>query len=444
MTTVLIHPLGRPVQGKARIPRSKPHMQRAIVLSLLTNAPSIIVHPDWSSESQGLYEAARQFGLVITDHDATRLVVTGAGRSLSRPETPVRTYGSAFGFRTTSAVACLVPGETIIEGDIAMRARPVIRYLNFISDLGARIEDISDTGHLRVRVHGSRRFGGSTVIDTRRSSQALTAALLIGPLADSPVRIQCEGDGLVGEGYVDLTLSMMREQGAMVVRAGDSFVVTPSAYHPRLHLIPSDFTALSYLAGTVAVAGDGQLTVVGYRPSELSSEKECMAVLRLLGIQVSYDPVARELHVQRTEPEAASLDIDGRNIPTVVPALAAIAPFVDADVTVRNAAHVNNHKCPRVSVMIEELNRMGCRISAIYRGDGAVDGFSATGRQRPPGGVRLSSHGDHRIFMSLAMAALGGRSATPVDGAQHLKTSFPGYLDAMTQIGVRWDEVGEL
>lgn len=439
MSTVLIHPLGRPLRGEARIPRSKPHTQRAILLSLLTNAPSSIVHPDWSSESQGLFGAAHRFGLDVTDDDAMRLMVTGAGRSLSQPAVPVRTAGSAFNFRTTAALACLVSGETIIEGNSSMRARPVIRYLNFVDDLGARMEDISDSEHLRVRIHGTRQLGGATFVDTRQSSQVLTAALLIAPLAGFPVRIHCDDGGLVGEGYVDLTLDMMREQGAVVAREANSFVIAPSVYQSRLHLIPSDFTALSYLAGAVAVASEGHVTIVDYRPSSLSSEKESMAALRLLGIDVCYDPVARQLHIRRTAPEADSVEIDGRNIPTIVPALAAIAPFVEAKVTVRNAAHVNNHKCRRVSVMIEELNRMGCQIAAVYRGDGMVDGFSATGRQHPPGGVPLDSHGDHRIFMSLAAAALGARSATHVDGAQHLRASFPDYLDVMAHIGVRWD-----
>jgi 3-phosphoshikimate 1-carboxyvinyltransferase len=439
MKSVLIHPLDRPLQGEARVPRSKPHTQRAILLSLLANAPSIIVHPDWSSESQGLYEAAQRFGLEIAHHDPARLAITGVGRSLSRPEVPVWTAGSAFNFRTAVALACLVPGETVVEGDSSLRARPVIRHLNFVSDLGARIEDIGDAGYLRARVHGSRRLGGATRIDTRHSSQALTAALLIAPLADSSVRIDCDDDGLVGEGYVDLTLDMMRDQGAVVDRAANSFVTAPSVYQSRLHLIPSDFTALSYLAGAVAVAGDARVTVADYRPSSLSSEKEFIAVLGRLGVDVCYDSVARELHIQRTSPEARWIEIDGRNIPTTIPALAAIAPFVEAKVTVRNVAHVNNHKCPRVSVMIAELNRMGCRMAAVYRGDGAVDGFSAAGRQRPAGGVALDSHGDHRIFMGLATAAIGARSATRVDGAQHLRASFPGYLDVMTQIGARWD-----
>lgn len=438
MSTTLFHPLDRPAQGDAEVPRSKPHMQRAILLSLLANAPSIIARPAWSSESRDLCEAARQFGLDVAGAgDAEQLVLTGTGRSLRQPGEPVWTAGSAFNFRTIVALACLVPGETVIEGNRSMLARPVVRYLNFVADLGARLEDISDPERVRVRVRGSRRLGGETVIDTTHSSQALTAALLIAPLAGEPVRIRCDERGQVGEGYVDLTLDLMRRQGAIVTRDGGSFVIAPGPYQSRLHLIPSDFTAMSYLAAIVAVAQEAEISVADYQPSSLSSEQEFLAVLRRLGIDTSHDPVTRTLLIRRTAPEAASIEIDGCNIPTVVPALAAIAPFVEAAVTVRNVAHVNNHKCARVSVMVQELSRMGCRITAVRRADGAVDGFSAAGPQRPSGGVVVDSHGDHRIFMSLAVAALGARSATCVSGTQHLGASFPGFLDVLSQLGAR-------
>jgi 3-phosphoshikimate 1-carboxyvinyltransferase len=427
------------VTGTASVPRSKPHMQRALLLSLLTNAPSIIAHPAWSSESRDLYETVRLFGIDVAHRDPTKLVVTGVGRSLVRSDVPIMTAGSAFNFRTAAALACLVPGATVIEGNASMRARPVMRYLNFIEDLGARVEDISDAEHLRIRVQGGSRLGGVTTIDTRHSSQALTAALLVAPLADGPVRIECDDGVQVGEGYVDLTLAMMREQGADVVQTDSSFVITPTVYQSRLHLIASDFTALSYLAGVVAVAGNGQLTVADYLPSSLSSEKQFMTVLRMLGVETSYDPIERSLQLRRTGPQSGSIEIDGSNIPTVVPTLAAIAPFVDAKVTVRNVAHVNNHKCPRVEVMLRELSRMGCQLTPIHRADGLLDGFSTTGRQRPDGGVTLASHGDHRVFMSLAIAALGARSATVVDGADQVKAGFPDFMDVMAGVGVRWE-----
>lgn len=437
MNTVEIHPQWHQLQGVAHLPYSKPHMQRAILLSLLTNGPSAIVHAAWSSETRRLLEAAQQFGLTIKQCERDRLVATGVGRSFSQPESAITVAGSAFNFRTAAALACLAPQETVIEGNAAMRRRPVVKYLNFVHDLGARVVDVSTDEKLRVRVSGGRRLGGRTVVDTRHSSQVLTAVLLIAPLADRPVTVECAGDDLVGEGYVDLTISMMKDQGASVTRRNSSYVIAPSAYQSRVHHLASDFTALSYLAGALAVAPSGEITIADYYPSALSSETQFLTELRRLGIPSKYDPAARSLHLQRAEPEAREVDIDGGNIPTVVPTIAAIAPFVNSAVTVRNVAHVNNHKCRRIEVMIRELLRMGCRIDPLYRNDGVLDGFSTTGRQRPAGGIELNSYGDHRIFMSLATAALGGQAPTVINGVEHLHASFPDYLQVLACLGVR-------
>lgn len=436
MRLVEIHPARRGIGGTGRLPYSKPHMQRAILLSLLTNAPSIIVNPAWSSEAEKLFTAARQFGLDVLHDEAGKLIVSGVGRSLRAGRAPVPVAGSAFNFRTLAALACLSSHETVIEGDTSMFARPVREHMGFIGDLGGRFEDVSDSRRLRVRIHGSRRLGGRTTVDTRHSSQVLTAVLLVAPLARRAIRVDCTDDP-VGQGYVDLTLQMMREQGAVVEQDGRSFTISPSAYQSRIHRVASDFTALSYLAGAVATADHGEIAVAGYQRSSLSSEAEFFEVLEALGVRAEHDRVSGELRLRRTSPGTASIEIDGGNIPTVVPTLAAIAPFVEAKVTLRNAAQVNNHKCPRISVMIGELRRMGCAIEPTYGADGEVDGFATAGRQAPAGGVTVDSHGDHRIFLSLATAALGARRPTSIEGVQHLHASFPDYLEVMEGLGVR-------
>lgn len=446
MSAVTFDPADSELSGDVRLPTSKPHMQRAILLSLLANAPSTIVRPAWSSEATSLIAAARALGCTVLDDRQDRLVLVGAGPSLNpgRLERPISVQGSAFNFRTLVAVACRRAGTTTIEANGSMLARPILEHLRFVEDLGGRIDDISDVGHLRVGVTGSGDFGGDTTVDSRHSSQVLTAALLIAPTADRPVRIRTAETDAVGTGYVDLTMAMMRDHGVRIDRAGSMLTVWPGPYQSRMYHVPSDFTALSYVAGAVLTVG-GHATVVDYVPSALSSEVEFLDVLRRLGLDIRRDPVTQTLHLERSAPAERHVEIDGSNIPTVVPTLTAIAPFVDATVTVRNAAHVNNHKSRRVEVMVAELGRMGCRIEPTTNEAGQVDGFTATGPQRPAGGVNLHDHGDHRVFMSLATAAIAAQRRTRITDVEHVATGFPGYLDAMAGLGIRWmrDPVGD-
>jgi len=414
-------------------------MQRALLLSLLTNSPSIIANPAWSSEARNLLNAAQEFGMGVVHGDAGELRLSGIGRSARMDRTKITVNGSAFNFRTLAAVACLYPGETVIEGNASMLSRPVKDFLSFVTELGGTLSDISDVNHLRIRVGGSKRLGNAATVNTEHSSQVLSAVLLIAPLSDQPMLIRCTTAGLVSAGYVRLTESMMRAQGAHVEQEGLSYLVRPSVYRAHVHHLASDFTAMSYLAGVVAASPSAAITISDYYPSGFNSEREFLTVLDKLGIHTSYDPIQQTLYLKNGGPFRDVIEIDGSNIPTVVPTLAAIAPFIDARVTVRNVAHVNNHKCRRVDSMIHELGRMGCAIEATYDRDSRVDGFTTRGRQTPAGGVTLDSHGDHRIFLSLAAAALGARSSSRIQGAQHLHASFPNFLGELSALGVDLD-----
>jgi 3-phosphoshikimate 1-carboxyvinyltransferase len=431
MDMTIITPSTGALSGTVRVPSSKPHMQRATVFGLLTDGSSTIVRPAWYSETRSLFDAALSFGMTAaTPKDQPHTVhLYGVGRRLGS-RVPLWAEGSAFMFRTIAALACLSPTPTTIEGNASMLNRPVIEHLRFVQDLGGTLTDCSNTDRLRVRITGAQPLGGSTVIDTLHSSQVLTAVLLIAPLADRPVTVYGSSDGIVGEGYVDLTIAMMRDRGVVVERQDTVLAVKPGQYLRQVYRVPSDFTALSYIAAAVATAG-GTILVEDFLPSGSSSELEFMEAIERLGIRAAYDVINRRLMLSRSVPLAAAVEIDACNMPTVVPTLAAMAPYVDAAVTVRNVAHVNNHKCRRLQVMLQQLERLGCRVAPIYRRDGALDGFATRGRQSPDGGVRLNSHHDHRIFMSLAIAALGAKHPTSIEGVEHLDAGFPGFMGVM-------------
>ena len=145
----------------------------------------------------------------------------------------------------------------------------------------------------------------------------------------------------------------------------------------------------------------------------------------------------RTLRLRHGAPLQRHVEIDGSNIPTVIPALCTAACFADADVTLRNAGHVNNHKCQRLLVMVDQLRRMGCLVEPLFNRDGAMEGLRAPGRSQPSGGVELDSFRDHRIFGGLLAASLGAHNPVILDGAETVDAGFPGFIEAMTDLGAR-------
>jgi 3-phosphoshikimate 1-carboxyvinyltransferase len=93
--------------------------------------------------------------------------------------------------------------------------------------------------------------------------------------------------------------------------------------------------------------------------------------------------------------------------------------------------------------MAAELTRAGVDIEVLYD-DGVCDGFEVRGAGTYPGGVTLSSWGDHRIFMSLFVAGLRMQAANRFSGFEDVKLSFPTFLEEFAEAGVRTAAVEEV
>nr|WP_158259833.1 hypothetical protein [Phyllobacterium phragmitis] len=432
---VSILPVGE-LKGLASVPSSKPHMQRALIFALLSEGDTEILFPSWSSETKRLFEAAKQFGLQVIEDGPERLVVRGTGGLLKPSAKALMADGSAFMFRTVAALASAVPGETTIEGYKSIKNRPVLQHLTFINDLGGNWKDLSDLNSARILINGKKDFGGATIVDTAKTSQFLTALLLIAPLSPKGVSIITSG-GLVGEGYVDLTLSMMKERGIPVALDGNTYSVHPGLYKNIPITIPSDFTALSYLMAAVVARPGSELTVEHYRRSTMSSETQFFEAFAKLGAVSDYDERAHRLHIRHTNPAEHEIEIDAKNIPTVVPSLCAAACLSAADVTIRGAGHVNHHKCQRLLVMVEELRRLGCNVRPKFNHEGTMEGLIALGKSEPTGGVTLDSFRDHRVLGGLFAASLSAKEITRITGAEYMDAGFPSFFDVMSILNVR-------
>ncbi len=415
----------------ASVPGSKPHVQRALVLSLLAEGSTTIHNPAWSTETMRLLSALEAFGATVSENSSQRLTASGVGRHVRAPDFPIHCGGSAFMFRAMTALACVAEGTTTIVGNRSMKQRPILPFLNFVQDLGATLIDKSDDDCLRIEIRGTRDFGGRTVVDNRHSSQFLTSLLLVAPLARRTIEITPSSPESVGEGYIDLTLEMMAERGADVQRDARGYVVRPSTYSAVDLTVPSDFTALSYLAGAALTVKEVDMIVDDYEPSTLSSERQFLRLLSELGLEQRYDGERRRLTMRRRPVGKIDVDVSGSNIPTVATVLAGAAPYVDGRVRIHGIGHINHHKCPRLEIIIDQLRRLGCSIDPVFSADGKMDGFATKGRQRPAGGVELDSFDDHRVFAGLYVGALGAARPTTIRGAELL---YDGYVDFLVQI----------
>jgi len=132
----------------------------------------------------------------------------------------------------------------------------------------------------------------------------------------------------------------------------------------------------------------------------------------------------------RAPASLSGLEIPASWVPLAIdefPVIMALAAAADGETIISGAAELRVKESDRLAVMVRQLRRLGVR--AEERGDGAII------RGGPVRGGRVDAEGDHRIAMALAVLGLVAEDDVTIDGAGWIRTSYPGFVEALSGIG---------
>ena len=124
------------------------------------------------------------------------------------------------------------------------------------------------------------------------------------------------------------------------------------------------------------------------------------------------------------------IQISGESIPSLIdefPVLCVAAAFAEGTTTIRGAEELRVKESDRIRSIATELRKMGAEIEEY------PDGLSITGNEKLKG-ADVESHGDHRIAMSLAVAALASEGKTTINGISSVNISFPSFFDIIRKL----------
>jgi 3-phosphoshikimate 1-carboxyvinyltransferase len=408
------------LRGSVRIPTSKPHTQRALLLAALADGESTIRRPNVCSESLLLQKACAALGARF-DTAGEDLLVKGVGGRPNRPGSVLQVAGSGFALRHLLPIAALAEAPCVVTGDRRLAARPVQPLLSALGALGSRVEPADSELVLPLVTWTTGIAGGQVEIPGDETSQLVSAVMLAAPYAAGPVGIRVPST-LVSHHYVRMTRDMMRGFGATLSTSEDMrrIDVVPGRYQARDLLIGPDVTSLFYFVAAAVVA-DADIHV----EDVVRGLDSALELGRRLGVRLTQEGTA--LRVTSGPPPADRVVIEASDVPTLVPALAAAASSLPGGMLLRGARHLRYHKTSRAQVVLDELARMGRILRPRYL-DGELDGFE-TDRVEPCAADRVDSQGDHRNFMALSLATMAVGRPVQVLGAETLATSFADFED---------------
>ena len=406
-----IVPPAHPLVGRVTPPGSKSITNRALLLAALAKGTSRLTGALKSRDTQLMAQALGQMGVSVAEPDATTFVVTSDGL-LKAPREPLMLGNAGTATRFLTAAVSLVEGRVVVDGDEAMRKRPIEPLLVALRSLG--IDATSETGCPPVVINGTGTFGSGRVeIDGGLSSQYVSALLMAAPFGDGAIEVALTGKDLDARGYVNLTLAAMRAFGAEVEQVDEmTWKVRPTGYAATDFHIEPDASAATYLWAAEALTG-GKID---------------------LGVPMDAftqpDAEAAKLIAQFPNMPA---EIDGSQMQDAVPTLAVLAAFNETPVRFVGIANLRVKECDRISALSTELSRI--RLGLAYeQGDDLVvrSDPKLAGQVLP---AKIETYEDHRIAMSFALAGLKIEGIEILDPDCVGKT-YPEYWDALRSLGV--------
>ncbi|MGH8958174.1 MAG: 3-phosphoshikimate 1-carboxyvinyltransferase, partial [Acidimicrobiia bacterium] len=351
----------------------------------------------------------------IDDSDDPWLVL-GRGAELDPPSAPIDASESGTTARFLAALAPLVIGTVEIIGKGRLPQRPFRELAAALSSLG--VEAHTTNGGLPLSISGKGGLrGGQVAVDPSRSSQFVTALLLVAPLANEPLHIEMTGPP-VSAPYLESTVEVMTAFGAEVDRDGLVFRVANSGYRPTHFEIEADASAAAYPLVAAAITG-GRVAIEGIPPESTQPDLALVEVLAGMGCEVRRGGHRLEL---AGPPRLEPVDTEMGRAPDAVLALAVACLFAGGPSRIRNVGNLRLKESDRLAALAEELIRVGG--VARIEGDDLV---VVPGDLRP---ATVDSHGDHRIAMALALVGLRQPGIEIADPAVVEKT-WPRYFEVL-------------
>lgn len=429
----------RHISGTIEVPGDKSISHRALLIGAIaegvTTVEGCLIADDVLSTARCL----RAMGVRInglTDEapfgntSSTISVYGVGGANFSAPRQVLDAGNSGTTMRLLLGLLAAHEFEATIDGDESLRRRPMDRVAKPLSKMGAHIVGRGEKCYPPVSIRGGKLHGIEYEMPIA-SAQVKSAILLAGLFADGVTSV------IQPAVSRDHTERMLKAFGADVRVDGLKVSIVGGAKLCAQHIkVPGDFSSAAFFMALAAAMPDAHLTIkgVGLNPTRTGFIEALIRMGANVRIEnqrtVSGEPIG-DVIVTGVE-RLSSINIGGDIIPTMIdelPLLAVLCSIADGESLIKDAHELRVKESDRITAMASELSKMGADITEL------PDGWRIVGVKHLHG-ARVESYGDHRVAMSLAIAAMLADGESEIEGVECVSVSFPqfwGLLDGLVE-----------
>jgi 3-phosphoshikimate 1-carboxyvinyltransferase len=427
VSSVVIRP-AKTINGVLTIPGDKSVSHRYAMLAAISQGTSLLHNYSTGQDCASTLKCMGALGCEwqMVDRGTNSIEIRGKGMRLDAPQSALDCGNSGSTMRILSGILAGQEFSSELAGDASLSRRPMARVITPLTAMGAKITaEKGERPPLRIKGGGLRGISYETPVP---SAQVKSCVLFAGLFADGVTQFK---EAIRTRDHGELAL---RAFGAEIERDGNaSSIKGGQTLHAIEATIPGDISTAAFFLCAAALFSDSQLTINGLLMNP--TRARLFDFLVQLGMSISVSQVEEQLGellgtVQVRGGQLKGAVISGADTAALIdelPVLAAIAPYTQEGIEIRDAGELRIKESDRIAVVAANLRAMGCQVEE------REDGLVIPGRQFLRG-AEVDSHGDHRIAMAFAISALRARGETRILNAGAASVSYPGFFQTLESV----------
>jgi 3-phosphoshikimate 1-carboxyvinyltransferase len=420
------------------IPGDKSISHRSVIFGSIIPGETTIRNFLQGDDCKHTLEAFEAMGVEASLKDKVLVIKGKSLDSMQKPKKDIYLGNSGTSIRLLSGLFSGLPFTTTLTGDASLQKRPMKRVIDPLAKMGAKIESLEGgLAPLKINPNEEKNHLKAIQYDSPIASAQVKSCLILAALS-------IDGETTITEPHLsrDHTERMLKYLGAQIITEGTKIKINgKEAYKqlkPKEIFVPGDISSAAFFMVAAAILENSEITVknIGLNPSRTG----ILEAFDLMNVnyeiinprEVNNEPIA-DIKVKTSNIKAA--EIGGELIPKLIdeiPIIAILAAQAQGTTVIKDAEELRVKESNRITSTLNMLSKLGVDAKET------PDGMIIKGRSRKPFEVsyltEIDSHGDHRLAMSSAIAALYSTQPIEIQKTEFVQTSFPNFFDLLYKL----------
>ncbi len=419
------------VKGELRVPSDKSITHRAFILGALASGETLVKDPLLSEDTKATLEILKSLGTQV-EEGKEEIIIKGRNYIFTEPKDILDCKNSGTTARLMAGVLSTQPFFSVLFGDESLRERPMLRVVEPLREMGAKIDGREEGNKLPIAIRGGE-LKGISYFNKRASAQVKSCLLLAGLRAEGiteviePVLSRDHTERMLRLFGVEV-ITIPEERGHILkVKGGEELKGT------EIHC-PADPSSAAYFAALATLAPEGSLKLkdVLLNPTRDGFYRKLLE----MGADITFENT-REISnepradlVVRPVERLKAVKVKPEEVPSLIdelPILAVLMALAEGVSEVRGAKELRYKESDRIKAIVHNLRKMGVKVEELE------DGFVIEGTDKLKG-AKIETFGDHRIAMAFAIAGLVTDEEVVIDRPECVSISYPQFWDDLFKV----------